>query len=605
MNLKGALAHSKRAPMWLRQMLNLLIAQLGVILGLQLDSVTNIAALAAVDDLRIPDGSRKLVRTVKDTWTLDKTSAAVVDGISVIATASATGRWVRDIKPSIEWAQQGTWFIDAVNGNDENDGYTDSTELKTWGEFRRRVEIHGLQVFMWINVETDLDPADDIILECDGGQGMYIVGIPTVAYSGTIAAGGWAFNPATNVPPSMVDNGWTVADHMHELVRFTSGGADGGSVWILEDLGGGQARTSAPTDGYGYPATPAAGDTFEVLTLPRIAFDMAGFIGFLTVVDIEYYDWKTNNGRIYAPYFWAQHSKISNSVQGYAEITNCMGRLWANEGAELYIYAGAFRYLSLHSATGSWGAAVTLDDDVPIAWGSGIELGVNSSVEFGSDLWIFGDAGSYSINMYEGSVFTFYSTPYRFRGTPTGVKLAYVAPGAQLLTEATNHTATILTVFIAGSSLDVELDTETPITDPHSKAVVGIGSDAGVSGVVKAGIKGNLTATGAPTTYYALQDFTESATDVIQYVVTNRSIMQNLRVHLLGDLSTDTLDVTMLVNGAASTLTVTGITGNVPHDYRDITHAVLVEPGDLVTFEVVRTGGAGAGNNMTLSVEVG
>ena len=92
---------------------------------------------------------------------------------------------------------------------------------------------------------------------------------------------------------------------------------------------------------------------------------------------------------------------------------------------------------------------------------------------------------------------------------------------------------------------------------------------------------------------------------IMPHIVTNRSFARNLRVNLLGDLSTDTLKVTVLVDGAPTAIVISGITGNVPHNYSNTVDTLLVNPGNLISFEIERTGAAGTATNISVSLEVG
>jgi hypothetical protein len=135
---------------------------------------------------------------------------------------------------------------------------------------------------------------------------------------------------------------------------------------------------------------------------------------------------------------------------------------------------------------------------------------------------------------------------------------------------------------------------------------------AGATGSVKAGIKGAIA--NADSTNYALLDFTESATNVIPYVVTNRSFMRNLRASLGTKIGADAVAVNVLVDSGAGfaatgiTLSMTdggGIAGS-DTEFADLTHAFLVNPGDRVAFQTVRTGGGATGGaDLSVSIECG
>jgi len=97
-------------------------------------------SLVAMKVDRLPDGAIVYVQSVKAYFQLDKASTETADGISVVA-AFGGGRWYR--KPSdfagiSPWLQQTTWYVDAVDGDDENTGLTSGVPIKTFAELRRR-----------------------------------------------------------------------------------------------------------------------------------------------------------------------------------------------------------------------------------------------------------------------------------------------------------------------------------------------------------------------------------------------------------------------------------------------------------------------------------
>jgi hypothetical protein len=90
-------------------------------------------------------------------------------------------------------------------------------------------------------------------------------------------------------------------------------------------------------------------------------------------------------------------------------------------------------------------------------------------------------------------------------------------------------------------------------------------------------------------------------------VVTNRSFSRNLRCRLgTAPAGADTVTVTVFIGpaggpGVASTLTVTF--GPADTFKADILHAVLVNPGDEVSFNVVSSGAVAA--DLSISLEAG
>jgi len=101
----------------------------------------NIANMAAYP---IPNNRNRMtvwVKTLECPWTLETTSGATPDGITVVA-ANGPGNWMRR-SPNwagnkSRWLLQTDWYIDAVNGDDENTGAAYDNALKTHAELERR-----------------------------------------------------------------------------------------------------------------------------------------------------------------------------------------------------------------------------------------------------------------------------------------------------------------------------------------------------------------------------------------------------------------------------------------------------------------------------------
>jgi len=89
--------------------------------------VKNIAALAALPTAGLRDEQEARVLTLDRPWELDTASTAAPDGITIVA-AKNGGNWLAIEAFSKRWSIQlrsdgvPGFFIDAANGNDENDG---------------------------------------------------------------------------------------------------------------------------------------------------------------------------------------------------------------------------------------------------------------------------------------------------------------------------------------------------------------------------------------------------------------------------------------------------------------------------------------------------
>lgn len=103
--------------------------------------------LKAYDDLALPDGATVYVQSIRSYWHKliadDPTAFDAVDMVCVQSTPNPTTFWYRDSEASPSWLNAGlryrTWYIDGAGGDDENEGHTSNTALRTHDEFMRRI----------------------------------------------------------------------------------------------------------------------------------------------------------------------------------------------------------------------------------------------------------------------------------------------------------------------------------------------------------------------------------------------------------------------------------------------------------------------------------
>lgn len=246
-------------------------------------TVADLAAMSAHPLLGLEDGELVYVQSIKSYFFLDLTSGLTADGISIVVTSGA-GRWIR-IQSMVHpfWKSQDVWQIDPVAGDDENDGLTSGTALKTWGELSRRLYqqvVENPTFFCVITVLGDLPASDPINLECTVGTDMLfsVFGSPTVARSSTLTAV-TALDRPTNQPWEISDSSLTPGAWTAEIgkpLKISSGANAGNIFWIAKDLGGTTARISAPAQlfpGQGFggvtPGILAVTDPYDVLTLTK------------------------------------------------------------------------------------------------------------------------------------------------------------------------------------------------------------------------------------------------------------------------------------------------------------------------------------------------
>lgn len=265
-----------------------------------------LAAFASAPEL---EGTLAFVETFKSYYSLDKLSTTVPNGVTVVS-ATGGGNWLRTEYGSPVWLVVQDWFIDAVTGNDENNGQAQVSgpgfvgPLRTHAELERRwgeagsllnppfsVSQPTLRVCT-VNILTSLPATDPINVEVQlmpntvllytGGLGR------ATLYSGSLTAVTALNAPANQmwqVTDAAIGGGWTT--NLGRRCRITQAGPRQNAIfWIGRDLGAQQARISNPGrpgwlvggsfSSFQYNSvTPVVGDTFVIESLPSIS---PGFI---------------------------------------------------------------------------------------------------------------------------------------------------------------------------------------------------------------------------------------------------------------------------------------------------------------------------------------
>jgi hypothetical protein len=122
--------------------------------------VANAAALTALNVSVLGDAQLARVETYKDFFFLDKITVRTAIPDEVIASSSPTAWWVRMHIVDLFWAIQAVWFIDPVNGNNENNGATLATAIQTRAELFRRMSGVTLTQIVSVFVTSSLLAGD-------------------------------------------------------------------------------------------------------------------------------------------------------------------------------------------------------------------------------------------------------------------------------------------------------------------------------------------------------------------------------------------------------------------------------------------------------------
>lgn len=268
--------------------------------------VQNIAALAAFP---ADNGSLVYVQSVRCLWNFLEGSTLTTDGITIVN--GNGGRWLRRSIPDWSWAYQASWFCNPSSGNDENDGSTSGTAIKTLAELDRRLSAQMVQqtttvslmgsyaseYFRLRDVRIALNPTNA------GGAGPFrlIVQGDSSAFTNVFTsnvAGITSFQTVTRVAAgvryAVTDNnlgGTDPATFIGHRIRLTTGANTGATSWVLKKLSATQFATgpfitavvASTTGGTGTLITPAAGDRYVIE-------DVVGVKGIEIIDGIARYD---------------------------------------------------------------------------------------------------------------------------------------------------------------------------------------------------------------------------------------------------------------------------------------------------------------------------
>jgi hypothetical protein len=242
--------------------------------------------LVGVDATAFPDGSLVTVFSVGASFQLVKTPSAAliaaIDGITVVqSTFNPAWVWARLVTSNVveRFSANPPVFIDPAAGNDDNDGLTAPTALRSAPEWSRRMNgaiLTGLNTLgLGVGAVGVFGPMQ--LRSVSGGKLRTFGAAPTQSIAGTISVV-LVDNPATGV-----ENGFTavggpvLVDGVRLKITASGTGSHVGAVSYIKGFQGGDvtkpitktwmAPTSLDPAIPGTEIIPSAGDTFVVETL--------------------------------------------------------------------------------------------------------------------------------------------------------------------------------------------------------------------------------------------------------------------------------------------------------------------------------------------------
>ena len=237
-----------------------------------IEIVADVAAMKALDAAAFDIGAPFEMVSLLDQWLLvdDAVLFAAFDDITIVKPTTPVGNrvYVRRNLGNERWRRQVTWFIDPLNGDDENTGLTDSTEIKTWAEVNRRMGpspvIHITPTY---TIESSLGGGGGIETDPVMFPGWVFVGVtPEVILTGVpVVVQSDNFTATTSLDAS-ADQPQEIEDTVNDLTagqgeRIQSGGE---YAWGLDNTDPNVLRTSPFTGGH----LPGSTDAYTIETLP-------------------------------------------------------------------------------------------------------------------------------------------------------------------------------------------------------------------------------------------------------------------------------------------------------------------------------------------------
>jgi len=239
------------------------------------------------------------VETVQDFYRLDRSSVLPVDATNVVAAFGLAGaQWLRMHVQNPTWQARLAWFIDPTSGNDEADGGTSGTALKSVREYRNRVvgvQYVGSPTITFITGSVVLDDGNFTGINAAPGFSVAIIlqGTPVpIGAVGTftgvtvIAGNGRYLVTDTGIPVSWSANTWVSTAAVPRMIRNV---AKTKHAWVLTDQGGKTASLSQPVDTSetaGFSTNNSdftIGESYEVCSIPSIPTLAVNGAGSLTV----------------------------------------------------------------------------------------------------------------------------------------------------------------------------------------------------------------------------------------------------------------------------------------------------------------------------------
>jgi hypothetical protein len=234
--------------------------------------VANIAVLMGFPVLGMDNGTRARLLSNRVIWRLN-TLEVLTPAADRVVTASGGGFWVREEERDPSWALQLVWRVDADNGDNDMDGKSSTTAIRTVTELLKRLPVKR-ELSYTVYVTGVMDDVDPIVLDGSADYTGFVnfVGVRTRVARGSVTAFD-AFNGATKqegtiTDSSQADDFW--AAHVGRLVVLTSGTNAGAWGFVDKSFAGTAKCRHHPfwNNSLFSVVNPAVNDRYAIYTLP-------------------------------------------------------------------------------------------------------------------------------------------------------------------------------------------------------------------------------------------------------------------------------------------------------------------------------------------------
>ena len=122
--------------------------------------VPNFAAIVAFNDGGLINGSRLYVQSTLQYYVLDRSNTDAADGYFTFPASVGPGNWLLEEVANAHWTRQYVWHYNNIAGNDENDGLTPATSLRTGAAIASRLKQTDATNYL-IQLHSDVPANDD------------------------------------------------------------------------------------------------------------------------------------------------------------------------------------------------------------------------------------------------------------------------------------------------------------------------------------------------------------------------------------------------------------------------------------------------------------